>query len=83
MPTEHAERIPTWGFTIRERQDLATLDRVLLRVDAPEDREIAQAALELALDAPGTEVDFNHVYRPGADDEDNRSDRHAGRRSQA
>jgi subtilisin family serine protease len=65
VPTEHAERIPTWGFTIRERQDLATLDRVLLRVAAPEDREIAQAALELALDAPGTEVDFNHVYRPG------------------
>lgn len=68
VPTEHAEQIPTWGFTIRERQDLATLDRVLLRVAAPEDREIAQAALELALQAPGTEVDFNHVYRPGAQD---------------
>jgi hypothetical protein len=68
VPTEHAERIPTWGFTIRERQDLATLDRVLLRVAAPEDREIAQAALDLALEAPGTEVDFNHVYRPGAGD---------------
>jgi subtilisin family serine protease len=42
---------------------------VLLRVAAPEDRDIAQAALELALDAPGTEVDFNHVYRPGAERE--------------
>ncbi len=69
VPTEHAERIAGWGFTIRERQDLATLDRVLLRIAAPADREIAQAALELALDAPGTEVDFNHVYRPGADAE--------------
>jgi subtilisin family serine protease len=67
VPAEHAERIATWGFTIRERQNLATLDRVLLRIAAPEDRELAQAALELALDAPGTEVDFNHVYRPGAD----------------
>ena len=44
------------------------MDRVLLRVDAPEDRDIAQAALDLALDAPGTTVDFNHVYSPGADD---------------
>jgi subtilisin family serine protease len=42
---------------------------VLLHVAAPEDRDIAQAALELALDAPGTEVDFNHVYRPGAEPE--------------
>ena len=40
---------------------------MLLRVAAPEDRDIAQAALELALDAPGTEVDFNHVYRPSAE----------------
>ena len=70
VPAEHAARIPGWGFTIRERQNLTTLGRVLLRVAAPEDREIAQAALELALDAPGTQVDFNHVYRPGADDDD-------------
>ena len=70
VPAEHADRIASWGFTIRQRQDLATLDRVLLHVAAPEDRDIAQAALELALDAPGTEVDFNHVYRPGADDDD-------------
>jgi subtilisin family serine protease len=70
VPAEHAERIATWGFTIRERQDLAALDRVLLHVAAPEDRDIAQAALELALDAPGTEVDFNHVYRPGSDDDE-------------
>lgn len=67
VPAEYADRIASWGFTIRERQDLATLNRVLLHVAAPEDRDIAQAALELALDAPGTEVDFNHVYRPGAE----------------
>jgi hypothetical protein len=73
VPAEHAERIPGWGFTIRERRDLATLGRVLLHVAAPEDRDIAQAALELALDAPGTEIDFNHVYRPGANDEEGTS----------
>jgi subtilisin family serine protease len=67
VPQQFAARIPGWGFTIRERRELPTLARVLLRVDAPEDRDIAQAALDLALDAPGTLVDFNHVYRPGAD----------------
>jgi subtilisin family serine protease len=67
VPAQYAERIAGWGFTIRERSDLASLDRVLLRVDAPEDRDIAQAALELALDAPGTLVDFNHLYRAGAE----------------
>lgn len=67
VPSEHAGRIASWGFTIRERRDLAAMNRVLLRVAAPVDRDIAQAALELALDSPGTEVDFNHVYRPGAE----------------
>jgi len=67
VPNEYADRIAGWGFTIRERQDLATIGRVLLQVAAPEDRDIAQAALDLALDAPGTEVDFNHVYRPSAE----------------
>jgi subtilisin family serine protease len=68
VPVAFAERIPEWGFTIRERRDLPALQRVLLRVAAPEDRDIAQAALDLALDAPGTLVDFNHVYRDGADE---------------
>ncbi|HEY8554511.1 MAG TPA: S8 family serine peptidase [Burkholderiales bacterium] len=72
VPAEHAARIPGWGFTIQERRELPTLDSILLRVAAPEDRAIAQAALELALDAPGTQVDFNHVYRPGANDDDKR-----------
>jgi subtilisin family serine protease len=67
VPAEHVARIQGWGFAIREQESLDALDRVLLRVDAPEDRDIAQAALELALDAPGTLVDFNHVYRGGAD----------------
>ena len=67
LPAEHVERIQGWGFTVREQSSLATLDRVLLRVDAPEDRDIVQAALELALDAPGTLVDFNHVYRAVAE----------------
>jgi subtilisin family serine protease len=65
VPAEHVARIQGWGFTIREQHNLEALDRVLLRVDAPEDRDIAQAALDLALDAPGTLVDFNHVYRAG------------------
>lgn len=66
VPSEHTARIQDWGFTVRERRDLDVLDRVLLRVDAPGDRGIAQAALELALDAPGTSVDFNHVYTADA-----------------
>jgi subtilisin family serine protease len=66
VPEEFAARIDGWGFTIRERRNLESLDRVLLRVAAPEDRDIAQAALDLALDAPGTLVDFNHVYRGSA-----------------
>ena len=73
VPNEHAARIEAWGFNIRERRDLAALDRVLLRVDAPEDRDIVQAALDLALDAPGTLVDFNHVY----DDADGAPDQSA------
>lgn len=62
VPAEHADRIEAWGFTVRERRDLDGLDRVLLRVDAPEDRDLAEAALELAVDAPGTLVDMNHLY---------------------
>ena len=69
VPAEHVTRIQGWGFTVREQQNLPALERVLLRVDAPGDRDIVQAALELALDAPGTLVDFNHVYEPGAEDE--------------
>jgi subtilisin family serine protease len=64
VPDEHVDRIAGWGFNIRARQTLGGLNSVLLRVDAPEDRDIAQAALDLALDAPGTVVDFNHVYEP-------------------
>jgi hypothetical protein len=62
VPAQYADRIEGWGFTVRQRLDLGALDRVLLRVDAPEDRDVAQAALELAIDAPGTSIDLNHVY---------------------
>lgn len=65
VPNRHADRIRDWGFTVHERRELRGLDRVLLRVDAPDHRDIVQATLELALDAPGTSVDFNHVYRAG------------------
>jgi subtilisin family serine protease len=75
VPSEHVERIQGWGFNVRQQRTLTGLDRVLLRVDAPEDRDIAQAALDLALDAPGTTVDFNHVYTPGADDAESRGSR--------
>ncbi|HUF74560.1 MAG TPA: S8 family serine peptidase [Gammaproteobacteria bacterium] len=67
VPVQYADRIETWGFTLLERRDLEALDRVLLRVEAPEDREIAEAALEFALDAPGTVVDYNHVYESAID----------------
>lgn len=70
VPTQYEERIETWGFELLERRDLESLDRVLLRVEAPGDRDIAQAALDLALDAPGTVVDYNHVYDPSAEGAD-------------
>jgi subtilisin family serine protease len=38
---------------------------VLLRIEAPDDRSMTETQLELANDAPGTLVDFNHVYGPG------------------
>ncbi len=62
VPVEYSDRIDNWGFDVRERTELDGMDRVLLRIAAPGDRDIAQAALDLALDAPGTVVDFNHVY---------------------
>ena len=68
VPPEHADRIDGWGFDIQARQALTALDRTLVRVTAPEDRDIAEAALELALDAPGTFVDYNHAYGAEADE---------------
>jgi subtilisin family serine protease len=62
VPSEHADNIPAWGFTIRERRDLEALDRILLRIEAPDDRDIVQLGFELDADAPGTVVDFNHLY---------------------
>lgn len=67
VPSQFSDRIDGWGFTVLERRDLASLNRVLLRVEASEDRDIAQAALDLALDAPGTVVDYNHVYQSTLD----------------
>ncbi len=63
---EHARRIAGHGFTVRELRKLKALDRVLIRVLAPQDREPAEAWLELGKLAPGAEVDFNHVYRGAA-----------------
>lgn len=83
VPAEHVDRIAGWGFNIRLQRTLTSLDRVLLRVDAPEDRDIAQAALDLALDAPGTTVDFNHVYSPGVDEAESRGGREPDARPKA
>lgn len=65
VPAEFSDRIPGWGFTIREQSELDGLDLVLLRIEAPEDRSMTETEAELAEDAPGTVVDFNHVYGPG------------------
>lgn len=58
------DRIERWGFTVRERRPLAGLDLVLVRLDAPADRNLDEVAAGIALDAPGTVIDYNHVYRP-------------------
>jgi subtilisin family serine protease len=68
VPAEFSDRIPGWGFTIRERSELDGLDLVLLRIEAPDDRSMTETEQELANDAPGTVVDFNHVYGPGQED---------------
>lgn len=68
VPAEFSDRIPGWGFTIRERNELEGLDLVLLRVEAPDDRSMTETEQELAEDAPGTVVDFNHIYGPGQED---------------
>jgi subtilisin family serine protease len=64
VPDQYSNLIPGWGFTIRERQDLEGLDLVMLRVEAPENRGVAETEQALNNDAPGTVVDFNHVYGP-------------------
>jgi hypothetical protein len=63
VPADQIDRLQGWGFTIRSRDLLESLNAELLTVVAPADRTLAEAALELALDAPGTVVDLNHVYR--------------------
>jgi hypothetical protein len=68
VPEEHSAQIPGWGFTIRERRDLDGLDLVLLRIDAPDDRGMRETELDLSSAAPGTVVDYNHVYGAGADE---------------
>jgi len=68
VPAEFSDRIPGWGFTIREQSELEGLDLVLLRIEAPDDRSMTETEAELAEDAPGTVVDFNHVYGPGQED---------------
>ena len=65
VPAEHSAQIPGWGFTIRERRDLDGLDLVLLRIEAPDQRGIGETELDLSSAAPGTVVDYNHVYDAG------------------
>jgi subtilisin family serine protease len=60
---ESVEAIERKGFTVRELRKLEHLDRVLIRVEAPVDREPAKAQLELAAEAPDVRIDHNHLYR--------------------
>jgi hypothetical protein len=57
------EAIERKGFTVRELRKLEQLDRVLIRVEAPADREPSAAQLGLVSDALGVQVDRNHLYR--------------------
>jgi subtilisin family serine protease len=68
VPAEYAPQIPGWGFTIRERRELEGLDLVLLRIEAPEGRGMRETELDISSGAPGTVVDYNHVYGAGADE---------------
>jgi hypothetical protein len=60
---EHVEAIERKGFTVRELRKLEHLDRVLIRVEAPVDRQPAEAQLGLVAEAPDVRIDHNHLYR--------------------
>lgn len=60
---ESVEAIERKGFTVRELRKLEHLDRVLIRVEAPTDREPAGAQLGLVVEAPDMRIDHNHLYR--------------------
>jgi len=63
VPREAVDQIERWSLRVREQRELPGLDSVLLRVDAPADRELRAFARDAARAAPGTRVDRNHVYR--------------------
>jgi subtilisin family serine protease len=60
---ESVEAIEQKGFTVREVRKLEHLDRVLIRIEAPADREPAKAQLALVAEAPDVRIDHNHLYR--------------------
>jgi hypothetical protein len=60
---ENVEAIERKGFTVRELRKLEHLGRVLIRVEAPTDREPAEAQLGLVVEAPDVRIDHNHLYR--------------------
>jgi hypothetical protein len=60
---ESVATIERKGFTVREVRKLEHLDRVLIRVEAPVDRQPAEAQLGLAVEAPDVRIDHNHLYR--------------------
>jgi hypothetical protein len=60
---EHLSRIERWGFTVKQRRPLDGLGLVLVRLDAPDDRNLGRVAARIVREAPGTVVDYNHVYR--------------------
>lgn len=66
---DYLPRIERWGFTVEERRPLEGLGLVLVRLDAPDDRDLERVAAKIALEAPGTVVDHNHLYRTDARDE--------------
>lgn len=60
---ERLKRIQRQGFVVREQRRLPGLNRVLLRVEAPTNRSLIEAAIAFEEAVPGTPIDHNHLYR--------------------
>ncbi len=66
-----AERlqIEALGYTIGQEDDLAVLGGTVVRIVAPPGSDLQQSLAEIRAVAPAAAVDFNHFYRPNAQED--------------
>lgn len=59
------------GFRALEVQALEGMELVLARIEIPQGFDIEAESEAIAAADPGAKIDFNHIYRPEADDDSN------------